>query len=84
MVDTVTITRAQYAISRSQLTVQATDTNTAAVLTVSVSSTGEILGTMTNRGDGTYRAKFSGLANPVNIDVTSNLGGSDTARVKAR
>ena len=84
MVDTVTITKAQYAVSRSQLTVQATDTNTDAVLTVSVTSTGEVLGTMTNRGDGTYRAKFTGLANPQNIDVTSNLGGSATARVRTR
>ena len=84
MVDTVEITRAQYAISRSRLSVQATDTNTAAILTVSVTSTGEILGTMTNQGDGTYRAKFSGIANPLNIDVTSNLGGSATAMVRAR
>ncbi|MEO5825676.1 MAG: S8 family serine peptidase, partial [Gemmatimonadales bacterium] len=83
-VDTVTITRAQYTASRSQLTVQATDSNPTAILTVSVTSTGQILGTMQNRGDGTYQAKFSGLANPVNITVTSNLGGSATAAVRAR
>ena len=40
-VDTVAITRAQYTTSRSQLTVQATDTNDTATLTVSVTSTGE-------------------------------------------
>ena len=44
-VDTVVITRAQYTTSRSQLTVQATDTNDTATLTVSVTSTGEVLGT---------------------------------------
>ena len=81
--DTVTITRAQYKIARSQLTVQATDSNTTATLTVSVTSTGQVLGTMTNRARN-YQAKFSGLANPVNITVTSNLGGSDSAAVRAR
>ncbi len=83
-VDTVTISRAQYKIARSQLTVQATDSNSTATLTVSVTSTGQVLGTMTNQGNGTYQAKFSGVANPVNITVTSNLGGSDSAAVRAR
>ena len=82
--DTVDITRAQYAISRSQLTVQATDTNTTATLTVSVTSSGMVLGTMNNNGGGSYSAKFSGIANPVNITVTSNFGGTDSARVRAR
>jgi len=83
-VDTVAITKAQYSISRSQLTVLATDTNTAAVLTVSVTSTGQPLGTMDTRGDGNYRAKINGIANPQNVTVTSNLGGSDAADVRAR
>lgn len=83
-VDTVTITRAQYAIARSQLTVQATDTNDTATLTVSVTSTGEILGPMMNQGGGDYRARFTGISNPRNITVTSNFGGSDSARVRAR
>jgi plastocyanin len=84
VIDTVQITRAQYAVARSQLTVQATDTNTTATLTVSVTSTGVVLGTMTNNGGGSYSAKFSGIANPTNITVTSNFGGTDSARVKAR
>ena len=83
-VDTVTITRAQYSVSRSQLTVQATDTNDTAMLTVSVTSTGEILGPMINRGGGSYNAKFTVTPNPRQITVSSNLGGSATARVKAR
>ena len=83
-VDTVTITRAQYTTSRSQLTVQATDTDDTATLTVSVTSTGEVLGTMMNRGGGSYSAKFTGISNPRKITVTSNLGGSATARVRAR
>jgi len=84
MTDTVTITKAQYSISRSQLTVIATDSNPAAVLTVKVTSSGEVLGTMGTRGDGNYRLKANGVANPVNVTVTSNLGGSASADVRAR
>jgi plastocyanin len=83
-VDTVVITRAQYKISRSQLTVQATDTNDTATLTVSVTSTGEVLGPMMNLGGGSYSAKFTGISNPQKITVTSNFGGRATARVRAR
>jgi hypothetical protein len=83
-VDTVVITRAQYATSSSQLTVQATDTDDTAMLTVSVTSTGEVLGPMINRGGGSYTAKFSGISNPRKITVSSNLGGSATARVRTR
>jgi plastocyanin len=83
-VDTVQITRAQYTTSRSQLTVQATDTDPTAMLTVSVTRTGEILGTMTNNGGGNYSAKFTGISNPLKITVTSNFGGTATARVRVR
>jgi hypothetical protein len=82
--DTVTISKAQYSISRSQLTVLATDSDPAAVLTVKVTSSGEILGTMQSRGNGQYRLKANGVANPQNVTVTSNLGGSDSAKVQAR
>jgi plastocyanin len=82
--DTVQITRAQYKTSRSQLTVQATDSNDTATLTVSVSRSGVILGTMINNGGGNYSAKFTGISNPRNITVTSDFGGSDSARVRVR
>ncbi len=83
-VDSVQITRAQYTTSRSQLVVQATDSDSTATLTVSVTSTGVVLGTLPNRGDGTYRGKFNGVANPGNITVRSSLGGSATADVRAK
>jgi hypothetical protein len=83
-VDTVTITKAQYSISTSKLTVQATDSNPAAVLTVKVTSSGQILGQMQTRGDGKYQLKKPGIANPVNITVTSDLGGSASRDVQAR
>lgn len=83
-VDTVQITRAQYLISRSQLTVQATGSNEDAVLTVSETSTGTIIGMLMNQGGGSYSGKFNGIANPRQITVTSDFGGTATARVKAR
>ena len=82
--DTVTITKAVYTTSRSQLVVQATDSDPTAVLTVTVTSSGEVLGKMRTRGDGNYQLKLTGVANPVNITVTSNLGGSDSANVRTR
>lgn len=82
--ETIRVTRAQYTVARSQLTVQATDTVQTAVLTVSVTSSGEILGPMTNNGGGNYSAKFNGIANPMNITVTSDSGVSARARVRVR
>src|SRR5437762_8212068 len=82
LVDTVQITAAQYTTSLSQLVVQATHTDASATLTVSVTRTGQILGTMINQGGGNYRAKFTGIANPKNITMTSDLGGSASARVR--
>jgi len=82
--DTVTITRAQYSTQRSQLTVQATDSDPTATLTVSVTSSGQVLGNMTNQGGGNYNFKKVVTPNPRQITVTSNLGGTATARVRAR
>jgi len=53
-------------------------------LTVKVTSSGQNLGTMKTRGDGNYQLKKNGIANPQNVTVTSDLGGSATARVRAR
>ena len=82
--DTVTITKAVYTTSTSILNVQATDSNPAAVLTVKVTSSGQVLGTMKTTGNGKYQLKDRGVANPVNITVTSNLGGSATANVRTQ
>jgi hypothetical protein len=49
-----------------------------------VASTGETIGTLRNKGDGNYNGKFRGVTNPEKIAVKSDLGGGDTARVKAR
>jgi plastocyanin len=83
-IDTVTILKAQYAIARSQLTVQAKDNDPMAMLTVSQTDTGTIIGPMKTRGDGKYTGTFRNISNPQMITVTSDLGGSATARVRAR
>ena len=83
-VDTITILKAQYSISGSKLTVTASDSNPAAVLTVKVTSSGQVLGTMKTKGNGLYQLKARGIANPVNITVTSNLGGTASANVRTR
>ena len=84
LADTVQITAAQYAVAQSRLTVRATDTDDSADLTVSVTRTGAILGPMTNTGGGSYSASFKNIANPKNITVTSDLGGTDSSKVRAR
>jgi plastocyanin len=84
-VDTVTITKAIWSSSQMLLTVLATDSNSTATLTCSVTSTGQVLGPLRTRGDGNYQGKFRNVTtNPVNITVTSNLGGSASANVRAR
>ena len=84
-IDTVTITKATWSSSQMLLTVLATDSNSTATLTCSVTSTGQVLGPLRTRGDGNYQGKFRNVTtNPVNITVTSSLGGSASANVRAR
>ena len=80
-VDTVTITLAQYRLSSKRLSVQATSTNVTATLKAYVTSTGQLIGTLTNNGGGNYSGTFKWPTNPLNITVRSNLGGSASATV---
>jgi len=73
--DTVAIQRAEYNGSKRQLSVQATSTNQAARLTVSITATGQVIGTLSTRGGGRYDGTFAVTANPQNITVTSSLNG---------
>ena len=84
-IDTVTVTKAVWTSAQMLLTVQATDTNSTATLTCTETSNGMVFGTLRNLGNGTYQGKFRGVTtNPTKITVTSDLGGSATARVRAR
>ncbi|MFL6214908.1 MAG: hypothetical protein ACJ74J_13570 [Blastocatellia bacterium] len=80
-VDTVAIQKADYVVSKKELTVQATSTSQTAILTVTVTATGEVIGTLTNKGAGSYAAKLTWPINPQNITVTSNLTGTASRAV---
>jgi hypothetical protein len=66
------------------LRVEATSTSSNATLRVFVSSTGALLGTLSNNGGGQYRAELSVSTNPQNITVRSSLGGVATAIVQLK
>jgi len=84
-IDTVTISKATWSSSQMLLTVQAADSNPTATLTCKKTSDGTVFGMLRSRGDGTYQGKFRNVStNPTNITVTSNLGGSASANVRAR
>jgi len=83
-VDTVSITRAEYDTGNRRLRVEATSTRSTATLRVFVTSTNQLIGTLSNDGGGRYRGEFSWPANPQNITVRSNFGGQATRTVTAR
>ncbi|HVG30465.1 MAG TPA: FG-GAP-like repeat-containing protein [Pyrinomonadaceae bacterium] len=76
--DTVAITRAEYESAKRSLRVEATSTRSTATLQVFVTSTGQLIGTLTNSGGGKYAGQFSVSSNPGSITVKSSLGGSAT------
>lgn len=77
--DSVAVQRAEYGSGR--LRVEATSTSSTVTLRVSVTSTGALVGTLTNDGGGRYRGELSWPSNPQNITVTSSGGGSATRSV---
>jgi probable HAF family extracellular repeat protein len=79
--DTVAIQLAEYAAGNAQLRVEASSSNASATLTVYVTSTNVLIGTLNNEGGGRYRADFSWPTNPQNITVRSSLGGSASRTV---
>jgi hypothetical protein len=83
-IDTVSITRAEYRSSNAQLRVEATSTNASATLQVFVTSTNQLIGTLTNNGGGRFRGQFSWPVNPQTITVRSNFGGQATRVVTVR
>ena len=84
-VDTVAIQRAVYVSATRRLRVGATSTSPTATLTVYVTATNELIGTLKkNDGGGSYSGHFRWPANPQNITVRSDLGGSATKAVKLK
>jgi hypothetical protein len=82
--DRVAITRAEYRASKRELRVEATGSDASATLTVFVTSSNAQIGTLTNRGGGSYRGEFTVSVNPQNITVRSSAGGSATAAVTVK
>jgi hypothetical protein len=83
-VDTVTITRAEYDSGQRRLRVEATSTRANATLQAFVTSSNQLIGTLSNDGGGRFRGEFSWPVNPQNITVRSNFGGQATRAVTAR
>jgi len=74
--DTVHITKATWSQASSTLTLQATDTNPAAIINVLSSVTNQLIGNMTNLGNGTYTFQAPLNSNPVSVKIISNIGGN--------
>jgi hypothetical protein len=79
--DTVSITRAEYEVAKRNLRVEATSSRTNATLQVFVTSTNQLIGTLSNNGGGRYGGELSWSVNPQNITVRSNFGGSASRAV---
>ncbi len=82
--DRIIITQASYIIEGEKLVVEAVDANASATLTVSVTSNGKQVGTLTTFGDGMFSGTFfgpDGTMTPQDITVTSSVGGSATSAV---
>jgi hypothetical protein len=79
--DSVQVAKAQDVVSKAQLRVDATSTNTAATITVWNAGTKAFIGTLANNGGGKYGGTF--LISPAVLSITlkSSLGGTVTAPV---
>jgi hypothetical protein len=82
--DTVNVQKAQFNSSKRTLQVEASSSRSNATLQVFVTSTGQLLGTLTNKGGGKYDGQFNVASNPQNITVRSSLGGSATKAVSGK
>jgi FG-GAP-like repeat len=82
--DTVSITRGEYEAGNRRLRVEATSTRSTAILQVFVTSSGQLIGTLSNQGGGRYRGEFAWSVNPQSITVRSNFGGQATRTVTLR
>ena len=82
--DTVSITRAEYTVSKRELRIQATSTSSSATLTAYVTSTGQLIGTLASNGSGRYSLQINWPSNPQNITVRSSAGGTATRAVTVK
>lgn len=82
--DTVAVTLAEYDTAKLVLRLQATSTSASATLQAFVTSSGQLIGTLTSNGGGRYGGQFNSSVNPQNVTVRSSLGGSAARVVTAK
>jgi trimeric autotransporter adhesin len=82
--DTVTIQRADYFRNRQVLRVSATSSMTTAALHVFVTSSGALIGGLTNQGGGSYSGEYNLQPSPQSITVRSSACGSATKYVDVK
>ena len=82
--DSVAITKAEYQAGKGRLRVEATSTDVTATLQVFVTSSGQLIGTLSNKGGGKFGGEFTQSVNPQSITVRSSSGGSATLAVKLK
>jgi hypothetical protein len=82
--DMVTVQQADYFSSKRELRVEVADSSSTATLRAYVTTTGALVGTLTNAGGGKYKGQFAAASNPQNITVKSSLGGSASKAVAAK
>jgi hypothetical protein len=82
--DNITIDQAAYYPGRRELRVTARSTHSGTTLRAYVTSSGALIGTLRNLGDGRYSGEFSRSTYPQQITVRSTSCGSATASVSNR
>jgi hypothetical protein len=82
--DTITIDRADYFRNRHALRVSATSSIASATLQVFVTSSGALIGALTNDGAGRYSGEFTLQTNPQSIIARSSSCGSATKLVNVK
>lgn len=79
--DSVSITRAEYDRAKTSLRVEATSSRSTATLQLFVTSTGQLIGALSNNGGGKFSGQFNWSVNPQNVTVRSNFGGATSRAV---
>lgn len=79
--DTVVIQQVEYRTGSREFRLEATSSNSSAVMKAYVTSTNALIGTLSNNGGGRYSMRTTLSSNPQSVTVRSSLGGSATRTV---
>lgn len=80
--DQVTVQRAEYRAASHEVLLEATSSAGDATLTAFATSTGDEIGELENKGDGSFAGEFAWSSYPEQITVSSSLGGRKTIDVE--